>query len=222
MESNNSDLLEVLRQYRSWLVEHAPSAAKQMKKGLESKAIRAQLEEWAIRQEEPFPFPESFYPLFEIFNGQKGYRLCLLPGVSDTDLGTALGDLSDMNAWRNSSSGSMLLLGGLRGYKSYSTDIEIKKNYWNPLWFPFSRGEQDLNKETICRMLYIDMDPAEEGEVGQIVLDIQRTDNFQIHLERRVVAPSLVEYFSSMVSDMHSGRIVFDAKMGLHRIRSSL
>jgi cell wall assembly regulator SMI1 len=205
---------DVLAAYRERLVAMAPLLARLLRKGLKEAQIRAAIANWEKEEECEFPLPDSLLPLFKRFDGQRGTKAALLPPPSGTECGLALGALEFVDAWRSSSRGLIYLCRNLDWYKSAQIGAGVRRDVWNDQWLPFAKGERD----GIDIMLLVDLAPSDEGRMGQVVLDLTRADEGLVHLERRVVASSLVAYFTDVVELMADGRVMYDAKRGLcHR-----
>ncbi|TLY48902.1 MAG: hypothetical protein E6K53_15335, partial [Gammaproteobacteria bacterium] len=145
---------QVLEQFRSWLETNAPQTASQLRKGLSKEQIRAALNQWEVEQEWVFPFPESLFPLFKHFNGQRSTRTSLLPSPVGTPSGLTLGSLEDMNAWRNNESGLIYLYRGLEFFASLHIDAEVSGEFWNDQWFPFATGAHVTGDENLSFLLF--------------------------------------------------------------------
>lgn len=213
--TRDSPLVLVIDEYREWLKERAPLLAAQLRRGLKSEQITAALNEWEQKQEWAFPLPTDVFPLFEAFNGQKSMKAALLPNER-TDLPElAFGSLNDMNQWRNNSAGMIHICNGLEWYKTFRIDDRVRNEFWNNHWFPFAMGEKLNNQESIQVTALLDFAPSSIGKTGQVVLHIERTEQFRVHLERQVVATSLTGYFKRVLEDLRIGRVIYDARKGL-------
>jgi len=214
--SPGETLDQILEQFQAWLKQNAPQTASQLRKGLKKEKISFALKKWEVDQEWAFPFPDALYPLFEHFDGQRSTRTSLLPSPIGTPSGMTLGSLEFVNAWRNGESGLVYLYKGLEFFASLQIDAEIRRDFWNDHWFPFATGQHITDDENLSCLLFIDMDPAAGGKTGQIVLQLKEAEDFStMHLQRRVIAPSLAAYFKGLVENMRIGKIINDPKIGL-------
>jgi cell wall assembly regulator SMI1 len=70
----------------------------------------------------------------------------------------------------------------------------VRPTWWNNRWIPFAyNGSGDLT----C----VDLDPAEGGTVGQVVVYIHDRE------ERRCIAKGLTDWLEQLVGDLESGKL---------------
>ncbi len=219
MTPDASALEQTLSAYKAWLKQNAPTLAAQLCKGLKVQQVRVALGEWERRQKWRFPLPSEVYPLFTVFNGGS-HKAALLPSADDGLPGLALGSLDYMNQWRNNSAGMIYLCKSLAWYRSLALDDAMRRDFWNDFWFPFAMGEIVTEQESVQVTALLDFAPSANGNAGQVALHIERTEQFRVHLERRVIATSLRDYFDTLLDDLEGGRVVFDQREGLRRSQS--
>ncbi|MEO5558906.1 MAG: SMI1/KNR4 family protein [Dokdonella sp.] len=200
-------LRDVLERYREWLKREAPNTARGLNKGLGASEIQRVVAGWDV------PLPEDLFALFEIFNGQRGEKLALLPCPIAHTPGLRLARLEDMEAWNNAFGGEIYLFKNLGWYKSYQASPQIRSEFWLDGWLPFA--DVRMEREGLYLTLFIDLQPAPEGKVGQVVLNMRRVEDGRMHLERRVLAASLAEYFTDVIALMASGSVAIDSKYGI-------
>ena len=217
MTRDSTALTHALVAYRSALKQHAPQLAAQLRKGLKPEDIEAALREWERTQEWSFPLPSEVFVLFAVFNGQKSLKAALLPNAGPDLPGLALGSIDLMNQWRNNAAGMIHLAKGLEWYRSLTLDDTMRREFWNDHWFPFAMGEIVTAQESVQVTALLDFAPSASGRAGQVALHIERTEQFRVHLERRVIAPSLAAYLEGVVTDIDTGHTVPDALKGLRR-----
>ncbi|MDB5282666.1 MAG: Cell wall assembly/cell proliferation coordinating protein KNR4-like protein [Bacteroidota bacterium] len=142
---------------------------------------------------------DDFKLYYAIHNGQKdgfaGITFCG-PLLSINNI------IDQWTIWKK-----LLDKGDFKGRFS-SPDQGVKKNWWNPLWIPFT---YDGSGNHLC----IDMDPASKGIKGQVITMWHDDDT------REVIEQSFSEWFIDYLTDLKHGTYVYDKESGtFHRKES--
>jgi uncharacterized protein YjbI with pentapeptide repeats/cell wall assembly regulator SMI1 len=100
----------------------------------------------------------------------------------------------------------------IEGKYRRSADPRIQLYWWHPYWIPFMTNVLDG-----C-LLCIDLAPTPQGEVGQIILLMNKNmfyvTNYDIRAVSPViwVAPNLRVFLAAFAQDIQQGRYLFDTK----------
>ena len=130
--------------------------------------------------------PNDFLDVLRIHNGQKGESAWLFD--SQEFLSTHR-IIEEFNTWKN------LLDTQLQG-KSSTPDEEVKNDWWNTNWIPFT---SDGRADHYC----LDLSPTDAGIKGQIITLWYESS------EREVVAPSFSLWFEEYVNQLYSGELLY-------------
>lgn len=130
--------------------------------------------------------PNDFLDVLRIHNGQKGESAWLFD--SQEFLSTHR-IIEEFNTWKN------LLDTQLQG-KSSTPDEEVKNDWWNTNWIPFT---SDGCADHYC----LDLSPTDAGIKGQIITLWYESS------EREVVAPSFSLWFEEYVNQLYSGELLY-------------
>jgi cell wall assembly regulator SMI1 len=210
------DLREVLTRYRDWLVKNAPVLAKQLRPGLSRQQIKSAI------QQSNLPLEESCFALFEVFDGQRSHKATLLPCQEASCNGLKIASVEDMESWRDGLSSDWL-------HKYAGTSRRINAHdgagdaFWKEAWLPFAVGDSESAQANAAAslFLYVDFDPVAGGKFGQV---IQNNTEVELNEEgiptvefvtRKVVAPSVSQYFAWVVSALESGQAGFQRGRGI-------
>lgn len=130
--------------------------------------------------------PNDFLDVLRIHNGQKGESAWLFD--SQEFLSTHR-IIEEFNTWKN------LLDTQLQG-KISTPDEEVKNDWWNTNWIPFT---SDGCADHYC----LDLSPTDAGIKGQIITLWYESS------EREVVAPSFSLWFEEYVNQLYSGELLY-------------
>ncbi len=136
--------------------------------------------------------PEYVRAFYQLCNGQE------IGGTGLTEMGEILPISVIISKWKK----WKLLLdsGKLRDIKS-EPDKGIKNDWYNKKWIPFTyNGSSDH----FC----IDMDPDEEGNIGQIIT------MWHDEPERKLIASSFERWIIDYIDDLKSEKFYFDVELG--------
>lgn len=130
--------------------------------------------------------PDDFIDMLKIHNGQKGESAWLFD--SQEFLSTHR-IIEEYNIWKN------LLETELQG-KISNSDNEIKNDWWNINWIPFT---SDGCGDHYC----FDLSPTKTGTKGQVITLWHELAN------REVVAVSFFAWFEEYVQQLYSGELFY-------------
>ncbi|MCB1555585.1 MAG: hypothetical protein KDJ14_17435 [Xanthomonadales bacterium] len=166
--------------------------------------------------------PESHFPLFERFNGQKQSGLPVLPCPHRKWGGLKMCSLSLMEEWRDALIGSEWMYQNCGIGRELSSSERVRSEFWSPSWLPIAAGETLFRKErrAVNTELFLDFEPAVGGSRGQVVYqEVERVVSADKispeNCTRTVIADSIVDYFEGLISMMELGRIGFQGGKGI-------
>lgn len=210
-------LSEALVRYRDWLSSNAPLLFKQLRKGATDREIREAMAEYE------FALPAEYFELFELFNGQRSMKACLLPCPLHRWNGLRLADVECMGSWRNSQIGSQWLYDNIKIARTVQANRGVADSFWCDGWLPFADSETVYPRERKAAhgLLYLDFDPANGGVPGQVVYqtverEVRSGPPWGPELVvRTTVAASLRAYFDGVVMALENGRAGYQSDTGI-------
>jgi cell wall assembly regulator SMI1 len=162
----------------TWLKEHLPGGHKVLKPPAADEAIHS------AQATLPGPFPPELLDYYRRHDGQSGV---MDPIAGEWQLLPLKGVLSNWKVQKD-----LLDKGAFQGSEAKAIG-PVRAAWWNEKWIPFaSDGAGDLQ----C----VDLDPAEGGKVGQIVIYWHDRE------ERERVADSLNEWLDRLADDLEAGK----------------
>ena len=131
--------------------------------------------------------PDDFVQFLKIHNGQVGKSGWIING---SELLSTERIIDEWGVWND-----ILKSGDFDGMTDERSN-GIKEDWWNAKWIPFT---YDGGGNHLC----IDLDPAAEGSVGQIIT------MWHDDPEREVKAKTFREWFEQYVDDLIAGKYVY-------------
>jgi cell wall assembly regulator SMI1 len=177
----------------------SPMLRKRLKAPLSEAKARALLEE----ERSTGVVPETLLPLFAAFDGQKG-DAPLLPCPDGRCAGLCWKPLKLVCSAHGNESGLEYLQGDLR----YPPVPGLRDVFWHPRWLPLLGTP--LSESSVQAVVFVDFDPAEGGQVGQVVLKSVRWANGRGYHDgqRRILAGSLAEWLEQLAAGILTGALV--------------
>ena len=180
------------KQIEEWLEKNCPHLKEELNTGVSQREIET------LESKLNVSLPADFLEFYKVHNGQNSseglFELnVLLPFdriVNDWKVYADVferGDLHDED-------GNLLTVSHI--------DKGIKNNWWNPKWIPIT---SDARGENVC----MDLDPSEEGTVGQIIDVFSNIDG------RLLLSGSFRAWIEKYVSDLEMGRYIYIAQFGV-------
>ena len=170
---------------RSWIEANAPQLLEVLQPGASEARIRKLEESLSIR------LPDDVKALYRLCNGQSSYDYGLLNGTEFLSLERIQDEWS---VWKGLLDAGELVPDD--SVESSRIDRGIRQVWWSPKWIPLTyNGAGDHH----C----LDLDPAKEGTMGQIITMWHDDD------ERKVVASSIRAWLQQYAEQLKSGQLVY-------------
>lgn len=171
----------IWEQFKQWMLLNYEA-------GLES--LRAPVSDSEIDQLESkvkSTLPKEFSESLKIHNGQDNEKGWLFMGEEYLSTSRII---DEWNVWNN-----LLTEGTFEGIES-EPEEGIKNDWWNPKWIPFT---YDGSGNHLC----IDLDPGENGTVGQIIRIWHDEET------RSLEAGSFKEWFETYIQGILEGHYIY-------------
>jgi cell wall assembly regulator SMI1 len=182
----------IWKEFEDWLDKNCPHFNKELNVGV------VQHEVDLLESKIGTPLPSDFIDFYKIHNGQNSAEglingEILLPFDRILYVWKKFSDLLELGEF-NDDDGNLMTVSHL--------DKGIKNNWWNPKWIPIT---SDGCGKHVC----IDMDPAGEGSVGQIITIWNDID------ARKLISRSFKDWINSYVNDVKDERYVYKTPFGV-------
>ncbi|MFY0253390.1 SMI1/KNR4 family protein [Chitinophaga sp. 30R24] len=177
--------------WENWMKQHAPKLLYLLQPGATPEAVES------LEKLIGTDLPTSFKAFYAIHNGQQKSKT----GLVDADQLLAIDDIIlQWYHWKD------LLDAGTFTWQDSpilsAPDTGIKNDWWNPLWIP-------ITSDGFGNHLCIDLDPALEGNHGQIIT-LWHDDS-----HRAIVASSLEAWLEDYLNALEKGDYIFVKKWGI-------
>ena len=192
------DLVARMQAQLDALVKKYPAAAAELELTFELNAGASEADFAELEQTLGYALPEEFKELYRVANGE-------------TDIGSVFAGeewlsieriIDEYNIWQELYQNGTFQEDDGTPY-GCEPEAGIKPDFWwNPKWIPLSADGGGNGK-------MIDLDPAEQGRVGQII------QMWHDDAAREKEAASLREFLQNYVRDLEAGLYVLDAEFGL-------
>lgn len=170
----------------SWLNQHTPQGRYRLKSG--ASLAHLQLTEATVGAQ----FPEDLRESFLLHDGSEGTWVLIVGSFLSLD------ELA--NRWKSWHEG--LKNGYFEGPDFVSNPEQgIKSNWFNNKWIPVSDNQNG-------DYTYVDLDPAEDGQVGQVI-GFTRDEG-----ATKILAKKFGEWISGLASALESGMYLYDESDG--------
>lgn len=173
------------QKFEAWLSVHWPEGITFLNPPATDEQI-SQLEEKLGAK-----LPADFIACLKVHNGQSGFA-SIFDGMEFLSCEEIH---NQWQVWKE------LLDGGDFDDFSSEPEAEIKDDWWNPKWIPFTHNG---GGDHLC----IDLDPAASGSVGQVIT------MWHDMAERELQASNFEEYFTAFVEGVLSGKYVYSDEYG--------
>ena len=187
------DLVARMQAQLDALVKEYPAAAAELELSFELNAGASEADFAELEQTLGYALPEEFKELYRVANGETD-----IDGVFAGEEWLSIERIIDeYNVWNQlyqEDDGSDF---------GCEPEAGIKPDFWwNPKWIPLTADGGGNSK-------MIDLDPAEQGRVGQII------QMWHDDAAREKEAASLREFLQNYVRDLEAGLYVLDADYGV-------
>ncbi|MCW3462022.1 SMI1/KNR4 family protein [Chitinophaga nivalis] len=177
--------------WEKWMQKHAPKLPDTLNPGVAPATVDA------LERLIGSKLPADFKSFYAIHNGQQRVKT----GLVDADQLLPVEDMiTQWHHWKN-----VLDSGGFiynEEIIASTPDTGIKSDWWNPLWIP-------ITSDGFGNHLCIDLDPAPEGQYGQIIT-VWHEDS-----HRGILAPSFEAWMHQYITAIEKGEYVFVKKWGI-------
>ena len=193
------DLVARMQAQLNALVKKYPAAAAELELTFELNAGASEADFAELEQTLGYALPEEFKELYRVANGEAD-----IDGVFAGDEWLSIERIIDeYDIWQALHADGSFQNDDGSDFGCQPEDAGIKPDFWwNPKWIPLTADGGGNSK-------MIDLDPAEQGRVGQII-QMWHDDE-----AREKVANSLREFLQNYVRDLEAGLYVLDADYGL-------
>ena len=193
------DLVARMQAQLNALVKKYPAAAAELELSFELNAGASEADFAELEQTLGYALPEEFKELYRVANGEAD-----IDGVFAGDEWLSIERIIDeYDIWQALHADGSFQNDDGSDFGCQPEDAGIKPDFWwNPKWIPLTADGGGNSK-------MIDLDPAEQGRVGQII-QMWHDDE-----AREKVANSLREFLQNYVRDLEAGLYVLDADYGL-------
>jgi len=193
------DLVARMKVQLDALVKEYPAAAAELELSFELNAGASEADFAELEQTLGYALPEEFKELYRVANGE-------------TDIGAVFAGeewlsieriIDEYDIWQALHADGSFQNDDGSDFGCQPEDAGIKPDFWwNPKWIPLTADGSGNSK-------MIDLDPAEQGRVGQII------QMWHDDAAREKEAASLREFLQNYVRDLEAGLYVLDAEFSL-------
>ena len=193
------DLVARMKVQLDALVKEYPAVAAELELSFELNAGASEADFAELEQTLGYALPEEFKELYRVANGE-------------TDIGAVFAGeewlsieriIDEYDIWQALHADGSFQNDDGSDFGCQPEDVGIKPDFWwNPKWIPLTADGGGNSK-------MIDLDPAEQGRVGQII------QMWHDDAAREKEAASLREFLQNYVRDLEAGLYVLDAEFGL-------
>ena len=193
------DLVTRMQAQLKALAQKYPAAAEELGMNFELNAGASEADFAKLEQTLGYALPEEFKELYRVANGE-------------TDIGAVFAGeewlsieriIDEYDIWQALHADGSFQNDDGSDFGCQPEDAGIKPDFWwNPKWIPLTADGSGNSK-------MIDLDPAEQGRVGQII------QMWHDDAAREKEAASLREFLQNYVRDLEAGLYVLDAEFSL-------
>ena len=193
------DLVARMKVQLDALVKEYPAVAAELELSFELNAGASEADFAELEQTLGYALPEEFKELYRVANGE-------------TDIGAVFAGeewlsieriIDEYDIWQALHADGSFQNDDGSDFGCQPEDAGIKPDFWwNPKWIPLTADGSGNSK-------MIDLDPAEQGRVGQII------QMWHDDAAREKEAASLREFLQNYVRDLEAGLYVLDAEFSL-------
>ncbi len=169
---------DVWQHIDKWLSVHAPQVLEMLQPGASEEEIRETEKFLSVE------FPDEVKDSYRIHNGLSSRNVGFINGLEFLSLARMR---EEWTVWKD-----LLDSGSFEDWES-EPEKKVRTDWWNPKWIPLT---SDWGGNYEC----LDLDPTEEGDVGQII-SMWHDDG-----ERRVLADSFRGWLEQFANDLEAGR----------------
>ena len=193
------DLVARMQAQLDALVKKYPAAAAELELTFELNAGASEADFAELEQTLGYALPEAFKELYRVANGEAD-----IDGVFAGEEWLSIERIIDeYDIWQALHADGSFQNDDGSDFGCQPEDAGIKPDFWwNPKWIPLTADGGGNSK-------MIDLDPAEQGRVGQII------QMWHDDAAREKEAASLREFLQNYVRDLEAGLYVLDAEFGL-------
>lgn len=182
---------EYWTRWENWMRQHAPKLLNVLNPGVPYGSLES------LEKLTETVLPADFKAFYAIHDGQQKAR----PGLIDGDQLLPVEEITNKwHYWHD------LIASGTFTYNdepiASEPDTGIRADWWNPHWIP-------ITADGFGNFLCIDLDPAPEGNYGQIIT-LWHDDG-----HREIVARSFREWINNYLDALEKGDYIFVKKWGI-------